>query len=131
VGRTTKIINSPLIVVPSLIICLFIMLPRFGELWSVYSSPSLVGLQTLLASPAGSAAIWAHLITFDLFVGRWIFLDARQRRIPALVTSPLLLFTVLVSPVGWAAYLILRHTVGWSARPGTEVTAPASQPVVG
>jgi hypothetical protein len=115
-----------LIVVPSLIIRLFIMLPRFGEFWSVYSSPSLVRLQTLLAPPAGSTAIWAHLITFDLFVGRWIFLDARERRIPALVTSPLLLCTILVSPVGLAAYLILRYTVGRSARPGTGLTAPAS-----
>jgi hypothetical protein len=129
--RTSTIIRSPLIVVPPLIICLLIMVPRFGEFWTVYSAPSLAGLQTLLASPAGSAAIWAHLITFDLFVGRWIFLDARQRRIPALVTSPLLFFTILVSPVGLAAYLILRYTVGRSARPRVEVTAPASQPVGG
>ena len=101
-----------------------ITLPVVVPFWAVYSSPSLAGLQVLLAWLAGSAAIWAHLITFDLFVGRWIFLDARQRRIPPLVTSPLLLFTILVSSdrrLGAADSLALPRPVrvcrGFSRRP--------------
>lgn len=128
---TARIVRSPLIVVPPLAICLAVMLPNFGLFWSTYTNPSLAGLQTLLGSPVGAAAVWAHLITFDLFVGRWMFLDARRRRIPALVESPVLFFTILVSPVGLAAHLVLRQVLGREPSPEAAASPAVGQPAVG
>ncbi|MFF3225884.1 abscisic acid-deficient protein Aba4 family protein [Nocardia suismassiliense] len=50
----------------------------------------------------------AALFRFDLFLGRWIYLDSRSRGIHSLVISPLLLFTILLAPLGVLAYLLIR-----------------------
>ena len=134
---TRRIVGSPLIVLPPLLVYLAIVLPRFGDFWSAYTSPSLPGLQSLLGSPAGSAAIWAHLIAFDLFVGRWMYLDARERRVHPLLMAPVLFFTILVSPVGLVSYLGLRHVAARSGAGGpgdgrttdTTRSAPAGEPI--
>jgi hypothetical protein len=48
------------------------------------------------------------MIAFDLFVGRWAYLDSRERGIPALVMAPVLLLTILLGPVGLLVYLLVR-----------------------
>jgi ABA4-like protein len=48
------------------------------------------------------------MIAFDLFVGRWSWLDSRERGVPALVMAPVLLFTILLGPLGLLVYLALR-----------------------
>jgi hypothetical protein len=48
------------------------------------------------------------MIAFDLFVGRWSWLDGRERGVPALVMAPVLLLTILLGPLGLMAYLLVR-----------------------
>jgi hypothetical protein len=48
------------------------------------------------------------MIAFDLFVGRWAWLDSRERGVPSLVMAPLLVLTILLGPLGLAAYLGVR-----------------------
>ena len=48
------------------------------------------------------------MIAFDLFVGRWAWSDSRDRGVPALIMSPLLVSTILLGPLGLLAYLALR-----------------------
>jgi hypothetical protein len=48
------------------------------------------------------------MIAFDLFVGRWSWLDSRTRGVPALIMSPVLLLTILLGPLGLLAYLLVR-----------------------
>jgi hypothetical protein len=116
---TQRIVASPLIYVPPLLVYLAVMAPRFAQFWSVMTRPNLSALQTLLAGSAGAAATWAHLVGFDLFLGRWMYLDALQRRIHPLIVSPILAATIVLSPIGVLTYLLIR-----SAR----VTATAAQP---
>ncbi|MDP9797416.1 hypothetical protein J2S43_005928 [Catenuloplanes nepalensis] len=71
-------------------------------------SPDLTGVQALLTSPGVVAAVWAHLIAFDLFIGRWIHLDARDRGLHPLVMGPILVVTILLSPIGLTLYLVVR-----------------------
>jgi len=52
--------------------------------------------------------VWAHLIAFDLFIGRWMYLDSRSLRISGLVMAPILVLTILLSPFGLTLYLIIR-----------------------
>jgi hypothetical protein len=105
---TRTIIASPLIAVPPLVIYLLVMIPIFPEFWRAVSSPDLTVLQQVLSTPNGAAAIWAHLIAFDLFIGRWMYRDSLRRGISAWIVSPVLLLTIFLSPIGLLAYFTVR-----------------------
>ncbi len=107
-----RVIESPWIAVPPLAVYVVVLIPQLGGYWSVMTNPSLPALAAILGTPAGATLIWAHLIGFDLLVGRWMTLDAVQRRVPGIVVAPLLLLTVLLAPVGFLAYLLLRSFFG-------------------
>ncbi|BFU43514.1 ABA4-like family protein [Krasilnikovia sp. MM14-A1004] len=105
---TARVIGSPLIVLPVLMIYAALVLPALGTVLPAVASPTLDSVRDLLGTDRGAAAAWAHMIAFDLFVGRWAWLDSRERGIPALVISPVLVLTILLGPLGLAAYLSLR-----------------------
>jgi hypothetical protein len=105
---TGRIIASPLIVLPVVVIYAALVIPAFADVLPVVASPTLGGVRELLGTADGAAAAWAHMIAFDLFVGRWAWLDARDRGVPALVMAPVLLLTILLGPLGLLAYLLLR-----------------------
>jgi hypothetical protein len=105
---TRRVIASPWIVAPPLMVYALAVLPALSEVLPAVASPTLLSVAGLLGAPLGAAAGWAHFIAFDLFVGRWIFLDARERGIPHLVTTPILLLTILLGPLGMLAYLVVR-----------------------
>jgi hypothetical protein len=102
--RLTQICVPPLLVYPA------IMAPHFAAFWSAMSRPNLTVVQSLLGGSVGAAATWAHLVGFDVFLGRWIYLDSRQRRIHPLIASPILLITIVLSPIGVLTYLLIRST---------------------
>ncbi len=105
---TKRIIGSPLIVVPPLLIYAVLVLGSLTEVLPAVASPTLDGVRDLLGTADGAAAGWAHMIAFDLFVGRWAYLDSRDRAIPALVMAPVLLLTILLGPIGLLVYLLVR-----------------------
>ena len=105
---TSRIIGSPLIVLPPVLIYVVLVLPNLLEVLPIVSSPTLIGVQTLLGTPTGAAIGWAHFIAFDLFVGRWEYLDARQRGVHPLVMAPVLLLTILLAPLGMLVYCAVR-----------------------
>jgi len=107
---TRRIIFSYLITLPVLAVWAVAAAPVFGPLWSLVLSPSLTGLQDFAAEPAAITALWAQIIAWDLFIGRWMYLDSRALRIHPLVMGPVLVLTVLLSPLGLPLYLILRST---------------------
>jgi hypothetical protein len=105
---TRRIIASPLIVLPAVVIYALLVVPALGEVLPAVASPTLGGLRDLLGTADGAAAAWAHMIAFDLFVGRWSWLDGRERGVPALVMAPVLLLTILLGPLGLMVYLLVR-----------------------
>jgi hypothetical protein len=109
---TARIVGSPLIVVPPVLIYAVLVLPALGDVLPAVASPTLESVRGLLGTDTGAAAGWAHFIAFDLFVGRWIWLDSRERAVPALVMAPVLLLTIMLGPLGLAVYLVLR--LRWS-----------------
>ncbi len=109
---TRRIIGSPLIALPPLIVFVLVLVPQFPRYWNVMTGPSLDALTALFATDAGSAAIWAQFIAFDLFIGRWMHLDARRRGIHPVVMAPVLVLTIFLSPLGLLAHLLLRSTPG-------------------
>lgn len=105
---THRIVSSPLIVVPPLLVYVALLLPQFAAFAAPVVSPDLPSLAAVLGTPSGAAAIWAHAIGFDLFVGRWMYLDARERGIHPLVMAPVLVLTILLSPLGLLVHLAIR-----------------------
>ena len=50
----------------------------------------------------------AHFLAFDLFVGRWEYLDARERQLTHWLLAPCLFLTLMLGPLGLLAYLGAR-----------------------
>ena len=107
---TRRIIGSPLIVVPPALVYALVVLPELGTVLPAVAGPTADGVAALLGTPLGAAAGWAHFIAFDLFVGRWIYLDARDRGLSPWLTAPVLVLTILLAPLGLLAHLLLRAT---------------------
>ncbi|GGP76821.1 ABA4-like family protein [Streptosporangium pseudovulgare] len=121
-SRTRRVIGSPLIVLPSLAVCLTLLVPLLADFWPVVTRPTLSGLVALTRDPQALAALWAQIISWDLLVGRWIYLDSRERGIHPLVTAPILISAILLSPLSLPVYLTLR---GWTSRRPDRTIAKA------
>jgi hypothetical protein len=55
--------------------------------------------------PVFVAEEWAHVLAWDLFVGRWIYLDGLKKEIP---TPHSLFFCFLLGPLGLIIHLVTR-----------------------
>jgi hypothetical protein len=94
--------------VPAAALYALLMAPQVGVVLTTLISPTLPGLVSLLSIQIGATTIWIHFLAFDLFVGRWIYRDARDREMPAWLVSPVLLVMLLLGPVGFLGYCTLR-----------------------
>jgi len=83
--------------------------PRFFEIMAEVLQPTLSGMAALLGSEIGATIGWVHFLAFDLFVGRWIYLDSREKNISAWLMAPILFFTLMLGPLGFLSYLLLRE----------------------
>ncbi|MEV0322418.1 ABA4-like family protein [Streptomyces sp. NPDC050658] len=120
---TERIAASPLTVVPVLVVFLTMALPVFPELWAAVSSPDIDGFRELLVLANGAGAIWAQVIAWDLLIGQWMYREARRIGVHPLVTGPLLVLTILLSPFAMLLFLLIRAAA--NRRPAVSGTAPA------
>ncbi|MET9549764.1 ABA4-like family protein [Streptomyces sp. NPDC006627] len=107
-GPTARLAASPLTVVPILVVHLAMALPVMPELWSAVSSPDIDGFRELTARANGAGAIWAQVIAWDLLLGQWMYRESRRLGVHPVVTGPLLVLTILLSPFGLLLFLALR-----------------------
>jgi Domain of unknown function (DUF4281) len=109
---TQRLMHSPLIsgMPAALYTCLVVS--RLGEVWPAVANPKLPEIAALLGSPAGATIAWAHFLAFDLLVGRWMYLESRERAISAWLMAPLLFLTLMLGPLGFLLYLIVRVAFG-------------------
>jgi hypothetical protein len=114
---TKRIVHSPLVSAAVAALYAALVLPRLGEIWPAVSRPTLSGVAALLGSPAGATIAWVHFLAFDLFVGRWIYLDSRDRQISAWLIAPVLFLTLMLGPAGFLLYLIVRSIAAASSAP--------------
>ena len=85
-----------------------LLLTQIGGVAGSLLNPTLDGIAGLLGTSAGAAVGWVHFLAFDLFVGRWAYLDSRERGISAWLVSPTLFFVFMAGPLGLLLYLAVR-----------------------
>src|SRR6266404_5012508 len=105
---TERILRSPFVSAAPALLYAAMVLPRLGTIWPAIARPTIGGVATLLGSPEGATIAWVHFLAFDLFVGRWIFLDSQERRLSPLLMAPVLFLTLMLGPFGFLIYLVLR-----------------------
>jgi hypothetical protein len=105
---TGSVIASPWIAAPAAVLYLALVIPGLPGVLGAVSSPSLEAIAPMLGTPEGATVAWVHFLAFDLFVGRWVYLDARARRMTPWLTSPLLFLTLMLGPAGLLGYLLAR-----------------------
>ena len=70
---------------------------------------SMESVQRALQNPSSMLAAWTHYISFDLFVGRWIWERSLAEGRPARLA---LLLTWWAGPMGLTTYLARRKLAG-------------------
>ena len=106
---TRKILSSPWVLVPLAAAYMRLMGPQFLQTLPLLAKPELDPVSALLGTPVGTTVGWIHFLCFDLFVGRWIYLDSRSRNLSALLISPVLFLTLMFGPVGWLVYFLITQ----------------------
>lgn len=83
------------------------VVPILPQALPMVANPQMEVLMPALNTPRGFAALWVHVVTFDLFVGSWIYQDAQKRNYSPWLTAPFLLVTLLFGPLGFFTYNVL------------------------
>ncbi len=73
---------------------------------------SLQGVKSLFQNDFMLLAGWVHYLAFDLFVGCWIYRNARAHRVPHILFIVCGFFTFMLGPCGLLIYLIIRTLRG-------------------
>lgn len=105
---TARVMGSPLVALAPALAYAALVLPALGSLLPAVASPRLDAIALLLGTARGATTAWMHFLAFDLLVGRQIYLEARQRQTSAWVSSPILLCTLLLGPLGYLLHLLAR-----------------------
>ncbi|MEV7370537.1 ABA4-like family protein [Streptomyces sp. NPDC090301] len=120
---TERVAASPLTVLPLLVVWAVLAAPIAPELWTAVSSPDIDTFRDLAALANGAGAIWAQVIAWDLLLGQWMYREARRLAVPPLLMAPLLVLTILLSPLGLPLFLVVRAV--WTNRAPQRRTEPA------
>lgn len=105
---TKRIMGSLWTVVPTALLYAILVLPNFLPLLAELASPEAGSIAALLGTPQGATIGWVHFLAFDLFVGRWAYLDSREKGFTAWLVSPILFFVLMFGPLGFLLYLGVR-----------------------
>lgn len=114
VGWARRIITSPfMIVIPSALYLWMSVLLYSGQTTSSMSLADFATLTpetlaALFSDPYLAVLGWMHYLAFDLWVGRWIYLDGIERGVHPVLRGVAMLFTFLLGPIGYLLYLLFR-----------------------
>jgi len=106
-SKTKSIVKIPWIILPATICYLVVLLPNISSAMSIFYGPSPELANKVLSEPWGGSLFWIYAGAFDLFVGRWIYLDALSKKISSWFVSPILFICILFGPLGFFLYMML------------------------
>ena len=105
---TKRIIASPWVAAPVALLYFLLIFPQMGSLLGTLSNPSAAAISAVLGTASGATIGWAHFLAFDLFVGRWAYLDNQTTKLSPWLMAPILFFILMMGPIGFLLYLIAR-----------------------
>jgi hypothetical protein len=105
---TARIAASPWISAPPALAYAILTIPALPEMLPILMQPSLEGLMQVFSTQASVTAAWMYFLAFDLFVGRWIYLETRQQNRNVVWSGVMLFFTLMLGPLGFLLYLADR-----------------------
>jgi len=106
---TDSIISTPLIILPAVICYTLLLIPNLSkDLLLVFKKPSPKSLASILSKPWAASMFWAYAGAFDLFVGRWIYLDAQELDLNHFFVAPILFVSIFFGPIGFLLYVVLK-----------------------
>lgn len=70
---------------------------------------NLEEVMILFTNEKAVLAGWIHYLVFDLLIGRWIATDASSKGISKFLVAPCLACTLMLGPVGFLLYTILKY----------------------
>lgn len=105
---TLRIMRSPLVIALPALLYAALVLPQIGDLLPALMNPTLSGVAGLLGTPGGALIGWIHFLAFDLFVGRWAYLDSRASAISTWLMAAVLFAILMFGPLGFVIYLLVR-----------------------
>jgi len=89
---------------------------------------SVQGVLQLLQDPDVALIAWIHILAFDHLIGVLIYRDnMRHRFVPLPLQSVILFFTLMLGPVGFVTYWLIRAGRTRTVRVGLEVGEPEPQ----
>ena len=112
---TRTVMQSPWVIAPAALLYAVLVLPNIATVFPAVLSPNLEGIRNLLSSESGAMIAWVHFLAFDLFVGRWAYLESRALNLNVFAMAIVLFFTLMLGPVGALLYLGLRTITGGAA----------------
>lgn len=109
---TKRMMALPWMVAVLALVYAVLVLPQALNVFPLLANPTLPGITGLLGTPNGAAIGWIHFLAFDLFVGRWVYLDSRERNLTAWLASPTIFVVLMFGPLGFLLYLLISSMVG-------------------
>lgn len=106
---TKLIISSPYIILPPLFCYLILLVRNFDKsIIKIFTHSSPQRLAELLKNPWASTLVWSYAGAFDLFIGRWMFVDAQSNGIPHWPIILPLVIAIFSGPAGLALYFLVN-----------------------
>ena len=84
------------------------IIPDIPSLLPIIAKPEFETLRNILSTPKGFLASWNHFILSDLWIGRWITLNAIECKFPTSFRIIILFISLFFGPLGLCVYLISR-----------------------
>ena len=66
---------------PAALLYAALVIPNIGNTFLLLANPNLEGISALLGSSSGATISWVHFLAFDLFAGRYAYLEGRKRNL--------------------------------------------------
>jgi hypothetical protein len=105
---TQNLMRSNWVLVPPALLYSVLVLPQVLGIFPTLANLNLNSIRSLLSTETGTTIAWVHFLAFDVFVGRWVYLDHLKNQFHPVLVGMVLFLVLMFGPFGFLLYMILR-----------------------